>query len=83
MLYERASIAELRKPGEYWRDYRRRLPFHTQRALRYHLEKRASNGLTEIGAVIESPFGLLIDPERFELWILGKADHRPIEAKSA
>jgi hypothetical protein len=65
------EISELRKPSEFLRTHRRELPLKTYAALRYHLDRRRSNGLLACGAVIESPLGLLIYPPQFEQWILG------------
>ncbi len=47
--------------------------FRTQAALRYHLRRRETNGLTAAGAVRKSPFGmLLISPTRISRWALGE-----------
>ena len=66
---------ELMKPGEFWRRHRRELPFGSYRALRYHLDRRTKNGLLECGGVVQSPIGLLIDPEQFlTIWLRGHAE---------
>ncbi len=56
------------------RDYQRSCAeqFRTLESLRYHLTRRRVNGLVEAGAVVETPLGLRIDPERFQQWMLGK-----------
>jgi hypothetical protein len=66
------SPPELRKPLDFWRANRRRLPFNTFSAFKYHLERRHRNGLVESGAVVESPLGNLINPARFDKWLLGE-----------
>jgi hypothetical protein len=68
---ETSKSPVLRKPGDFWHTHRRELPIRSYGALRYHLERRRENGLVQSGAVIESPIGLLIAPERFEQWLLG------------
>jgi hypothetical protein len=70
------TVSELRKPTEFLRIHRREIPLKTISALRYHLDRRHENGLVEIGAVIESPLGLLISPRQFEAWILGDRSAR-------
>ena len=47
--------------------------FRTIEALRYHLTRRRRNGLLESGAVVETPIGMRINPERFQAWMLGKS----------
>ena len=56
------------------REFQRRNPdvFNTYSALRYHLDRRYSNGLIDSGAVIETKLGMRIDPQRFESWCVGK-----------
>ena len=47
--------------------------FRTEAALRHHLRKRATNGLTAADAVRESPLGrLLVNPERVARWVIGE-----------
>ena len=76
MITPRTSTSiELMKPGEFWRRHRRELPFGSYRALRYHLDCRTKNGLLECGGVVQSPTGLLIDPEQFlTIWLRGHAE---------
>lgn len=61
------------------RDFQRRCAeeFRTLRALRYHLTRRHANGLIAAGAVVETPIGLRIDPERFRVWMFGKSSPSP------
>lgn len=40
------------------------------RALRKRLELRRANGLLRAGAVVETKYGLLIDPEKYREWVL-------------
>jgi len=56
--------------------FQRRCPeqFRSLAALRYHLTRRRANGLVESGAVVETPIGLRINPERFEQWMLGRGE---------
>jgi hypothetical protein len=69
--------AELVKPRDFWLDHRDEIPLRTFSALRYHLEKRHQNGLISSGAVVESPFGLLIRPTRFlGDWLHGRSGQR-------
>jgi hypothetical protein len=70
------NVNDLIKPGAYHRRTRR--VFKTYSALRYYLDHRAENGLLEAGAVIESPLGLLIDPERFDSWVLGRSNRSSV-----
>ena len=64
-------VNDLMKPGEFQRANNRL--FRTYSALRYHLDRRGDNGLLDCGAVVESPLGLLIDPAKFECWLLRRA----------
>lgn len=59
-----AKPAELLRPRDFWLEHSEELPLRTFSAFRYHLEKRHENGLVSSGAVVESPFGLLIRPSR-------------------
>ena len=68
------DLSELTKPGEFQR-HNRQL-FRTYSALRYHLDRRHTNGLIEAEAVIESPLGLLINPTKFHGWLLGRKSSR-------
>lgn len=58
------------------REFQRRCAeeFRTLRALRYHITRRHANGLVASGAVVETPIGLRIDPERFEIWMRGRGE---------
>jgi hypothetical protein len=61
------------KPTDFWEQHRAQLPFKTYSAIKYHLAKRRHNGLLESGAVVESPIGTLINPDRFiGQWLCGK-----------
>ena len=47
--------------------------FRTEAALRHHLRKRDSNGLTAADAVRLSPLGkLLVKPERVRAWVISE-----------
>lgn len=46
--------------------------FRTYANLRYHLDRRQTNGLLSSGAVVETRLGLRIDPEKFPAWLLGR-----------
>ena len=65
------AVSTLRRPADFWAGHAEQLPLRTYSALRYHLRGRQRNGLISTGAVVESPIGLLIDPERFGHWLLG------------
>lgn len=63
-------LPKLIKPQEFQRD--NSVHFPTLSALRFHITHRRENGMLESGAVVESPLGLRIDPERFPEWLMGK-----------
>jgi hypothetical protein len=66
--------AELVRPRDFWREHGDELPIRTYSAFRYYLGRRHVNGLVSSGAVVESPFGLLIRPNRFlGDWLNGRA----------
>ena len=51
--------------------------FRTEAALRHHLRKRDSNGLTTADAVRLSPLGkLLVNPERIRAWVISEGAPR-------
>ena len=60
----------LMRPSAYQR--RRAEEFRTYSALRHYLTNRHSNGLVESGAVVETPLGLRINPERMDRWLGGE-----------
>jgi hypothetical protein len=70
-----AKVAELLKPRDFWLEHGTELPLRTYSAFRYYLQKRHTNGLVSSGAVVESPFGLLIRPSRLlGEWLNGRDD---------
>ena len=69
------DIKRFRKPGTFYE--RNRNLFTSHEAYRKQLERRQSNGLAAAGAVIETSLGLMIDPEKFRIWLL-----RPLEYRS-
>jgi hypothetical protein len=73
-----AKAAELIKPRDFWLEHRAELPLRTYSAFRYYLQKRHENGLVSSGAVVESPFGLLIRPSRLlGDWLNGRNERTP------
>ena len=47
--------------------------FKTEAALRYHVRRRATNGLLAADAVRESPLGrILVNPARLNRWAMGE-----------
>lgn len=68
------DLKNLQRPRVFYDEHRNL--FTSYKAFRYRLEARASNGLVEAGAVIDTAFGPLIDPEAFRQFLLRGAAER-------
>lgn len=62
------DLKNLQRPRVFYDEHRNL--FTSYKAFRYRLEARASNGLIKSGAVVDTPFGPLIDPEAFRQFLL-------------
>jgi hypothetical protein len=50
--------------------------FSSYKSFRYWLDHRASNGLIATSAVVETRFGLLIDPKKFASWMASRPEQQ-------
>lgn len=56
--------------------------FTSWEAFRKQIERRRTNGMAPAGAVIETSLGLMIDPERFHVWLLKPTAYRQRRAEA-
>jgi len=73
-MSDTTDVKRFRKPSAFYK--RNRNLFSSHQAFRKQLERRQANGLAAAGAVVETSLGLMIDPEKFHVWLLRPVEHR-------